>query len=214
VQTISRESARLAGLSRFFSGEPCKHGHVAERFVINGRCHACHRLRKITLRAEDPEKFRARGRQIYNQHAQRFRAYGRKYYAKNTETCRKYRREHYRQNAAEANAASAAWKAANPSRVKAYAIAWRRNNLDKMLATNAARRAGLRRAAPRWVNKKEVEKFYRLQRRLTHETGVQHHVDHIIPLRGKTVCGLHVPWNLRVIPAAENLAKKNRLVDV
>ena len=55
--------------------------------------------------------------------------------------------------------------------------------------------------------------IYREARRLSKETGVAHHVDHIIPLKGDLVSGLHVEGNLQILTASENLRKHNRFVE-
>jgi hypothetical protein len=56
----------------------------------------------------------------------------------------------------------------------------------------------------------QIEEFYKEARRLTEETGVNHVVDHYWPINGKVSCGLHVPWNLRVITQTENDSKGNK----
>lgn len=62
-----------------------------------------------------------------------------------------------------------------------------------------------------WADKAKIDEIYEECRRVTRETGVQHHVDHIIPLQGRLVCGLHVENNLRIITASENCSKHNKL---
>lgn len=76
-----------------------------------------------------------------------------------------------------------------------------KRNLNKLLAT------------PSWLSvaqKYEIADFYVQAALLEEKTGVKYHVDHIVPLQGKNVCGLHVPWNLQILTADSNLSKGNR----
>jgi 5-methylcytosine-specific restriction endonuclease McrA len=73
------------------------------------------------------------------------------------------------------------------------------------------RKNALRRATPIWCDKRSVERLKTKVRSLNKEAGfIKFHVDHIIPLQGESICGLHVPWNLQVITAEENLRKSNK----
>lgn len=87
---------------------------------------------------------------------------------------------------------------------------FRQNNPGAKNADTQARRARLRKALPAWANLFFIAEIYDLAARRTRETGFRWEVDHIIPLKGKTVCGLHVENNLRVIPWIENTKKHNR----
>lgn len=78
-----------------------------------------------------------------------------------------------------------------------------RLNDKKYYERYARKRAKKLLACPSWVNINDLSKIYR-------ECPIGYHVDHIVPLQGKNVCGLHVPWNLQYLPAKENIIKKNK----
>ncbi len=89
-------------------------------------------------------------------------------------------------------------------------------NVDVVRADTSVRKRRHREATPTWLTKEErlqMRELYVQARKLTSVTGERYVVDHIVPLRGESVCGLHVPWNLRVITQDENLQKSNKLVD-
>ena len=92
---------------------------------------------------------------------------------------------------------------------RSYANRWK-----KLSGDAPKRRAAKANRTPTWLSCEDfwmMREAYSLCALRSKITGVKHHVDHVVPLRGKSVCGLHVPWNLQVIPAFENLIKSNKL---
>lgn len=85
----------------------------------------------------------------------------------------------------------------------------RLRNKPYYAAAASKRRAVARQAEPVWADDAFILFMYTTRQYLTQETGEEWHVDHIVPLQGRNVCGLHVHFNLRVIPAKDNLSKSN-----
>jgi hypothetical protein len=121
-----------------------------------------------------------------------------------------YARLHYQANKADYMARAAAQPIEQVRKAKAN---WRKRNPLWVSQRNLYRKAQVKRATPKWLTDAqwgEIDAFYNEARRLTAETGVDYTVDHIVPICGKTVSGLHVPWNMQVATADDNFAKSNR----
>ena len=99
------------------------------------------------------------------------------------------------------------WSVKNKDKKREYDKLYVAQNAARVRSYKAKRRAKERKATPPWLTEDHLEAIravYTEAERLTQETGIPHQVDHIVPLSGKTVSGLHVPWNLRAIPAVDN----------
>jgi len=91
---------------------------------------------------------------------------------------------------------------------------WHEKNRDRKMEHTRARQVRKQRAMPCWVDRGAIRDVYKQAQNLSQETGIPHEVDHIIPLKGVGVSGLHVPWNLQVVTKFENRSKGNRLQGV
>jgi len=89
---------------------------------------------------------------------------------------------------------------------------WAAKNPDKICEYAASRRSAKSNRTPPWLTSahfEEILSFYSAAAQLSRLMGGEYHVDHIVPLRGKRVSGLHVPWNLQILTKNENLRKTN-----
>ena len=105
------------------------------------------------------------------------------------------------------------WRVANKDKQKEYARKSRTNNSARVNAANNKRRADKLNRTPKWLTKDDlwlIKEAYELSALRTKLFGFKWHVDHIIPLKGKTVSGLHVPNNLQVIEGKLNIMKNNK----
>lgn len=102
------------------------------------------------------------------------------------------------------------YRSHNAGKEKERHAVYQKNNREKDNAKSAKHRAGKLRATPSWANLYKIKAVYAECLSLTKKTGVKHHVDHIVPLRSKVICGLHVENNLQILTWKENLTKSNK----
>ena len=101
------------------------------------------------------------------------------------------------------------WAAKNPEKKAASNKAYKEKYPFKVSANHAKRRAVKLQRVALWANTKLIQQIYKQARKLSEQTGELYHVDHIIPLQGKKVSGLHVETNLQVLLAKDNIRKSN-----
>jgi 5-methylcytosine-specific restriction endonuclease McrA len=182
----TRKEAQELGAKFYFTREPCVRGHIALR-KTKGSCLECVKEDWAVDNERRKEKPKTEAA----------KAAGKRYYEKNRQ-------------------AVIARAAARPAEEKRRNRAdYKDRNVDVVRADTSVRKRRHREATPKWLTPAErllMRDLYVQARKMTELTRERYVVDHIVPLRGEEVCGLHVPWNLRVITQEENLKKSNKLV--
>lgn len=197
----TRKEALASGSEFYFTGKPCKWGHIEKRCANNGNCLQCRKDKYW----ENRDRILAHKVEYYRENKDRRAKYDAQYYRKNVDRIRKRKREYRKENAE-------------------YEREWRREYLARKkeedpeawrLRTNyysQRRRATVRNAAVPWADQTKIYSFYWLRAAKSEVYGIEYHVDHIVPLNNPLVCGLHNEFNLQVIPASENRSKGNSFI--
>jgi 5-methylcytosine-specific restriction endonuclease McrA len=192
---ISRAQARAAGLDRYFTGQTCRRGHIAERRVSNCACIPCEAARGLAWRAANPEKSAA----IYAKHK-----------AANRETIQKQRAAYRAANAEKLRADNAARRALDPEKNRASKLRYRLAYPEKRANLERNRRARLR-AAEGFHTDEDIARIYEAQKGrcacCQSKISRRAPVDHIHPLaRG----GSNWPKNLQILCKPCNSSKKDK----
>ena len=181
-----------------YMGSPCGYGHPGERYISSRNCVVCTQIRASRYLAGNKKKVRESQKRRYQAKADSLRANARKYHAEHREI---------------RNANVREWSANNRDRRNATLRKWRETNPGRATALQMARSAAQLTRTPAWAktseHRAEIDSIYRKAKEVSKKTGIPHEVDHFYPLRGKTVSGLHVAGNLRVIEASKNRKKYN-----
>ena len=179
---------------------------------------------------EQKIKNRERAKEHYRKNIEDKRRYAREYHRNNRdkikerlsnlneevkEKNRERSRKHYWENREYKLEVARKYRENNKEKIRERDKDYVKRNPGKLRAIKSKRKKKVRLATPSWLSKEQfndIEQFYKKAIELEEKTGIPHQVDHIVPIQGKEVCGLHVPWNLQVLTRDENRKKSNKLI--
>lgn len=208
MSNLSRQEAMALGL-KTHTGRVCnKHPHLNGLRRVTGACTGCAADEQRKRRAANPEKTKAQRKKANAKYMKSVRG------DQDKLALHRSKQAAYRfENKARIRAAIAQWSSLNPQKVKLYSARVKSTHRDKVNASTAARRAAKLHRTPRWLSDDDkwlIDQIYGLAALRTKILGFPWHVDHIIPLQGRIVSGLHTPYNLQVIPGVDNSRKGAR----
>ena len=193
MNLISRQQSLGSGLTRYFTGKPCPRGHIAERMVSIRACVMCLSKKAREARQANPKAYNARNRV---------------YIAANIEKVKAWKSAEQKRNRAAANARNRRYAAAHRDELRIRNAAWQKANPALGAAKTMRYLTAKRKQCPAWADHESIGMIYQAAE-VIRTTGFDVHVDHVVPLQGQIVSGLHVHNNLQIIQANANRSKSN-----
>lgn len=193
MNKLSLSDAKKQGLTRYFTGNPCPRGHVAERLVSTRACSQCAAEKKRLWNVQNPDKVNAQKRVWRDA---------------NLEKARALNLANQKLHRDSANARQRKYAERHRDRLLESRRIQQKENLAQGAAKSMRYHADKMQRMPAWANQDHIDGMYELAQ-VFRDVGLDVHVDHEIPLRGKRVSGLHVADNLQILNAQANRSKSN-----
>ena len=203
MKKLTRQEAKIAGISRCFGSACSKHPDLDGERYVSGSCVACATEHIKASRKANPERTKAHQAKSHL----RVKSTPELKAKKNAQDAA------YRQaNKEKCTATIRQWREKNRALSNSYVRKAKAKNPAIVLANTVKRRLAKLHRTPFWLTTEDhwmIEQAYELAAVRAKLFGFSWHVDHVIPLQGKFVSGLHTPYNLQVIPGVENVRKSN-----
>ena len=193
----TRVEAMQHNAVHYSTGYPCKHGHTSPRYTKDGKCVECRVLLANSWNEKNKERHAVSVKKHNAKYVEKYKQQRNLRYAHN-KTCELARQKIYYN--------------LNKEVIAKRTSEYQKNNPAMVAAKTAKRRHAKAQRTPLWLSQDDywmMEQAYELAALRTQIFGFAWEVDHVLPLRGKNVSGLHVPENLQVIPRVVNRSKYN-----
>ena len=179
-------------------------------------CKECVKTRSAKWVSENKERKKQNDANWRLNNLEKARAQSNQWGKDNKEKARISKRKWSKNNKSKEIELKKQWQQNNKDYAKTIVANWKKDNISKLRYYAANRRAIKINATPSWlsaIHKAQIQEFYDLAIAKSVQTGIEYHVDHIHPLNGNGFNGLHVPWNMQILSAKENISKGNKLLE-
>lgn len=194
--------------------KPCKNCGSSDRNA-SSNCRICAKNNLKKFKELNPDKIKLYKANYEIRNREKVNETQRSWRKKNSEKAKEIVRRYKSKNSETISIKNKNYREKNKIKERERHRVYLQNNLAKHAAYQKKRQGYKSKATPSWLTNDQVKdmiSIYDLAYECTLITGDKYEVDHIIPLKGKTVCGLHVPWNLQVLPSDINRRKSNKIL--
>jgi hypothetical protein len=203
MEKACRKCGDVKSFDHFYKNKQLRDGY----FNV---CKLCFCEQSASWYAQNKERKQSTSRAWKKNNSAAYRAWCAQYYQDNKERCNFLTNEWWKRHPELRKEKGDRWSRLNRKKRVAASIVYQRVNAGRLNAKRAKRKAIKLSATPLWADGGAIGQYYMIAKFLSDELGVVFHVDHVVPLQSKIVCGLHAHTNLTITIGSWNCSKSNK----